>query len=100
LAFYASTPNYRGVLDLHGWTGIGEKLSDKVRRGEFADLGDAVPDEMLDAFAVSAPPDRAPAALRERYQGLVDRVSVYFPIPPAHSEARWRTFAEAFRRAG
>ena len=99
LAFYASSPNYRGLLDLHGWAGIGQKLSEKVRRGDFADLGKAVPDEMLDAFAVSAPPGRAPALLRERYRGLLDRVSVYFPIPPAHPETRWKRFTDAFRAA-
>jgi probable F420-dependent oxidoreductase len=99
IAFYASTPNYRGVLDLHGWVAIGEKLSEKVRRGEFSDLGDAVPDAMLDAFALSTTPDKAPAALQERYRGLVQRISVYFPVPAGHSEARWKRFIAEFRAA-
>ncbi len=97
IAFYASTPNYRGVLDLHGWVALGEKLSEKVRRGEFKDLGQAVPDEMLDAFSVTAPLDQAPAVLAARYRGLVQRIGVYFPIPATHTEARWKRLAESFR---
>jgi probable F420-dependent oxidoreductase len=99
IAFYASTPNYRGVLDLHGWTGIGEKLSQKVRSGDFANLADGVPEEMLHAFALVAPPDQVPAALRRRYEGIAQRTSVYFPVSGADSEAKWIAFAQAFRRA-
>jgi probable F420-dependent oxidoreductase len=100
IAFYASTPNYRGVLDLHGWAGVGEALSAKVRTGDFSGLAQAVPDEMLDTFAIVAPPEQVPARLRQRYRGLAQRVSVYFPIPADHPEQRWARFAEAFRRAG
>ncbi len=99
LAFYASTPNYRAVLDLHGWTAIGEALSQKVRSGDFATLADSVTDEMLHAFAIVAPPDQVPQALRQRYQGLVQRTSVYFPVPASDPEAKWKAFVEAFRRA-
>jgi probable F420-dependent oxidoreductase len=100
LAFYASTPNYRGVLDLHGWTAAGEALSQKVRSGDFASLAEGVSDEMLDAFAIVAPPERVPQALRQRYEGLVQRTSVYFPVPKADPEAKWKAFVDAFRKAG
>lgn len=99
LAFYASTPNYRAVLDLHGWTAIGEALSQKVRSGDFTTLADSVTDEMLHAFAIVAPPDQVPQALRQRYQGLVQRTSVYFPVPASDPEAKWKSFVEAFRKA-
>jgi probable F420-dependent oxidoreductase len=99
IAFYASTPNYRGVLDLHGWAEVGEKLSGIARAGDFKSLAAGVPDAMLDAFAVSATPDKAPAVLAERYRGLVQRIGVYFPISPSHPDARWTRFAAAFRKA-
>jgi probable F420-dependent oxidoreductase len=99
IAFYASTPNYRSVLEVHGWTAVGEELSQMVRRGEWDKLGGRVSDEMLDAFAVVAPPERLPAALAERYRGLVGRIALYQPIPKEHPEERWRTFLETFRRA-
>ncbi|MCH9044881.1 MAG: TIGR03617 family F420-dependent LLM class oxidoreductase [SAR324 cluster bacterium] len=99
IAFYASTPNYRGVLDLHGWTALGEKLSQMVRAGEWDSLAAQVTDEMLDAFAVTAPPERLPGVLRQRYEGLLGRVSLYFPIPPSDPEPPWRGFVEGFRQA-
>jgi probable F420-dependent oxidoreductase len=99
ISFYASTPNYRGVLDLHGWAGIGEKLSEQARRGEFQEMIAAVPDAMLDAFAVSTTFEHAPRVLAERYRGLVNRIGVYFPIPASHLEQRWSAFTAAFHAA-
>lgn len=99
IAFYASTPNYRGVLDVHGWAGKGEELSRLIRAGDLAAMPRLVTDEMLDAFAVTAPMDKLPDLLRERYSGLLQRVALYYPIPPDDPEGEWRAFVEAFRQA-
>ena len=37
--------------------------------------GELITDEMLDAFAVVAPPDGVAGVLRERFGDLVDRIS-------------------------
>ena len=37
--------------------------------------------------------------LRERYQGVVQRVSLYFPIPPDAPEGPWQTFTAAFKQS-
>ena len=34
VAFYASTPSYRPVLDLHGWGKVGEELGSMAARGK------------------------------------------------------------------
>jgi probable F420-dependent oxidoreductase len=34
IAFYASTPSYRAVMELHGWEDVAEKLSAHAARGE------------------------------------------------------------------
>ncbi|MTD57023.1 TIGR03617 family F420-dependent LLM class oxidoreductase [Amycolatopsis pithecellobii] len=74
-AFYASTPAYRPVLDLHGWGELGERLRQKVRHGEHDSMAELVPDEILDAFCVVAPTwPQAIAAAREKYAGVADRV--------------------------
>ena len=99
IAFYASTPNYRAVLELHGWVAIGEALSQKVRAGDFAGLGATVTDAMLDAFAISAPPEHVPRILRTRYEGLARHVSLYFPLASSDPEAKWQQFVQAFRAA-
>jgi probable F420-dependent oxidoreductase len=77
IAFYGSTPAYRPVLDLHGWGGLHEELHRRSLEGDWAGMAAAIDDEVLHTFAIVAPPDRVGAAIRERYAGLVDRVSLY-----------------------
>jgi probable F420-dependent oxidoreductase len=79
IAFYGSTPAYRPVLELHGWTALGEELHRLSLAGRWADMADAVDDEVLGTFAIVAEPDRVAAALIARYGGAVDRVSMGSP---------------------
>ncbi len=53
-------------------------------------MGGLISDGMLDEFAVVAPPDQLARRVRERYEGLLDRVSYYFPFEPGANEALWR----------
>jgi len=99
IAFYASTPNYRAFLEHHGFDALGKELSDLMRRGEFAAMPAKVPDALMEEVAVSADFDRLGGLLRRRYEGVLDRVSLYFPVPEGASEARWRGFVTAFRAA-
>ncbi|HEU5299098.1 MAG TPA: TIGR03617 family F420-dependent LLM class oxidoreductase [bacterium] len=89
IAFYASTPSYRGVLAHHGWEETGARLSVLASRGAWDRMAGEVTDEMLDAIAVVAPPDEAGAALRARYEGLAGRVSPYRAYAPADN-GWWR----------
>ncbi len=52
LAFYASTPSYRPVMDLHGWAGTAETLSAHAARGEWAEMPACITDEMLHEFCL------------------------------------------------
>lgn len=87
IGFYASTPSYRKVLDLHGWGDFGEAMNKATKEGRWDTLWQEVPDEILHEFAVVAPPDELPYKVRERYDGLLDRVGFYFPFKP-NDEAR------------
>ncbi|MGH3090432.1 MAG: LLM class F420-dependent oxidoreductase, partial [Rubrobacteraceae bacterium] len=78
-AFYASTPTYRTVLEAHGWGEVGEKLSGLAREKKWREMPFHITDEMLGAFAVEASPDEVGPALREKYEGLMDRVALYMP---------------------
>ena len=56
IAFYASTPDYAAVLELHGWD-FAEKLRGMSRRGEWGEMAAIIPDEMVAEVAVIAPID-------------------------------------------
>ena len=89
LAFYASTPSYRAVLELHGWGDLQPELGDLARRGEWKALGDAISDEVLDEFAVTGTPEDVVVDLETRWGALADRVSLYMPyeVPDATRDA-------------
>jgi probable F420-dependent oxidoreductase len=79
IAFYGSTPAYRGVLELHGWGDLQTELNALSKQGEWVKMGELIDDEMLRTFAVVAEPEDVGAELRRRYAGIVDRCSFYAP---------------------
>jgi probable F420-dependent oxidoreductase len=79
LAFYASTPAYKPVLELHGWGELHAELNRLSKRGEWDTMADLVPQEMVEAFAVVGPPDAVAPELLRRYGDMVTRVSFYAP---------------------
>jgi probable F420-dependent oxidoreductase len=79
IAFYGSTPAYRPVLDLHGWGDLQDELNRMSKQGQWDEMGRHIPDEVRDAFAVVAEPDDVPAAIADRYRGVIDRISFYMP---------------------
>ena len=82
IAFYASTPSYHKVLEIHGWKEFGERMNQMSKEGKWTEMHHEVPDEILHEIAVVAAPDELPYKVRERYEGLLDRVGYYFPFKP------------------
>ena len=80
LAFYGSTPAYRGVLEQHGWGELQNELNALSKQGEWAAMGDRITDEMLEEFAVVAEPQGVAKALAERFGGTIDRTLCTFPF--------------------
>ncbi len=89
IAFYASTPSYRVVMELHGWEATADQLRDLAQRGEWGAMGDQISDEMLETFAVVCDPAELGSALAARYEGLVDRLALYLPYSPGVDDAFW-----------
>ena len=73
LAFYASTPNYFGVLECLGLEKLHHDLHTLSREGRWKEMGAAIPKSMWDACVVEAPLHELPQAVKERYQGVYDR---------------------------
>ena len=85
IAFYSSTPAYRTVLESHGWGDLQPELNQLSKQGRWVEMGELISEEMLDTFAVVGTPDRIVPMIRERFAGLVDRVTLDFSFAPADS---------------
>lgn len=89
LAFYGSTPSYKGVFDVHGWGDLQPQLQQKVREGKLHEGTALFTDEMLAAFAVKAPFEGLAAALKAKYEGVVARLGFYLPVIGTGQEDDW-----------
>lgn len=89
VAFYGSTPAYRGVFDIHGLTDLGIKLHEASRKGQWNEMAAMVPDDVLDLFAVRATYDKLADAVADRFGGIADTVSVDF-LPEDDEKTRRR----------
>lgn len=83
IAFYGSTPAYAGVLEHHGWDDLQPELNRLSKQGQWAEMGELITDDVLEAFAVVAPPDRVAQGLLDRWGGTIDRMSFYAPYAAA-----------------
>lgn len=95
IAFYGSTPSYKGVLELHGWHGLHEELNALSKKGGWAEMGALITDEILNTFAVVAEPEGIAAELHRRYGDVIDRVSFYAPYKS--DPARWSNVLAALK---
>ena len=94
IAFYASTPSYRPVMALHGWEDIAEKLSAHAARGEWAEMPTLITDDMLGEFCLLTREDRLVEELKQRYNGIADRLSLYTAFLPGERDDWWKKLIE------
>jgi probable F420-dependent oxidoreductase len=87
IAFYGSTPAYRGVLEMHGWGGLQDELNTLSKQGEWAKMGTLIDDEILNTFAVVGEPEQVAPELSRRYGDVIQRISFYAPY--ASNPDRW-----------
>jgi len=92
ISFYASTPTYRPVMAHQGWGEVADQLRDLSRKGEWAEMPTLISEEMLGVFATIASRRDLAAALKERYAGIADRITLYLPYLPGERDDFWRTF--------
>ena len=95
IAFYGSTPAYRPVLEIHGWGGLQDELNALSKQGRWVEMGDLIDDEILNTFAVVAPPDEVAPELGRRYADVISRISFYAPY---ESDAeQWRAVVDGIK---
>lgn len=96
IAFYASTPSYRAVMELHGWEDVAEKLSAHAARGEWAEMPTLITDDMLGEFCLLTDEDRLAQDLKQRYDGVADRLALYTAFLPGEKDEWWKKLMEQF----
>lgn len=104
IAFYASTPSYKSVMDLHGWGETAQKLSGFAAKGEWAEMPMLITDEMLNEFCLITTQENLADDLKKRYDGpstgsgqrIADRLTLYTPFVPGERDEWWRGLARAF----
>jgi probable F420-dependent oxidoreductase len=79
IAFYGSTPAYRGVLEAHGWGGLQDELNAMSKQGQWEEMGTLIDDEILNTFAVVGEPEAVAPELLKRYGDCISRLSFYTP---------------------
>ena len=97
IAFYASTRTYEPVLAIHGWEAIAQELHEKSLDGDWNGMTRLITDEILDAVAVTGTYEEIGRKLRERYAGLLDRVTLYQPYKALGDESRLAALAKEFK---
>jgi probable F420-dependent oxidoreductase len=95
IAFYASTPAYRGVLALYGWEQVGEELSRLARERRWDEMARHVSDEMLREFSVAGRPSEVAQEIVRRYRGLLESVCISAPFDGR--SPWWGEFVRSFR---
>jgi probable F420-dependent oxidoreductase len=95
IAFYASTPAYRPVLDLQGQGALQPELTRLSREGRWQDMGAAIDDELLRAVAVVGGPEEVGRGLSTRWAARATRITLYAPY--RSDPAIWPRVLQAIR---
>lgn len=98
VAFYASTPAYRGVLEVAGLGDLGDALGRHAVRGRWGEMGRLVPDDFLEQVATVGPATSVADDLLARWGSRVDRLGV--SDPGGDPAAAWEVLAALVARRG
>ncbi|MFN8104661.1 MAG: TIGR03617 family F420-dependent LLM class oxidoreductase [Acidimicrobiia bacterium] len=98
IAFYGSTPAYAKVFECEGWDGLQPQLQQLMRSRDMAKMSALITDEVLDRFCVRAPFDSLADAIRDKYEGKIDRLGFYMPIIGGGQEKEWGRVIEDLSR--
>jgi probable F420-dependent oxidoreductase len=78
VAFYATTPSYKAILELHDRGSLPRDLRRAFVNRDLDRMAALIDDELLDAIAIAGRPDEAADRLRA-WEGVADRVVLGVP---------------------
>lgn len=88
IAFYGSTPAYKGVLDAIGAGELQGELNTMSKQGRWQEMGTLIGDDLLNAFGVMGEPKDIAPQMLARYGSFVDRTSASFPVSDPEERRR------------
>ncbi len=88
IAFYGSTPAYKGVLDAIGVGDLQAELNTLSKQGRWDEMGTLISDEMVEAFGVVGEPKDIAGQMLARYAQFADRTSASFPVADAEERQK------------
>ncbi len=94
VAFYGSTPAYRGVLEHHGWGDLHDELHHLSTSQRWDDMTALVEDGILAELVVVADATTLAAAVHQRWHGLLDAVRLN--VPYDDDPATWAPVVRQF----
>lgn len=101
IAFYGSTRNYGFMFDMLGFDDTSARINEKLKAGDLPGMAALITDEMLDHYAVTSTWDDLASALADKYDGIADRLILYFAEEAAAADpnalARFGEVAAALR---
>ena len=80
LAFYVSTPAYRGAFDRYGLEDLANELAQLSKAQRWNEMAGRIDDGVLDKWVLIATYDRLADAVNNRYGHLVDRIELSIPV--------------------
>ena len=95
ISFYGTTPSYASVFEHHGYTELGRQLNGLLREGQLDAMAAAIPAALLEKIAIVDAPGNIGKRLRERYDGVLNRVSLYRSMGGDGEFNRWRELIDA-----
>ncbi len=93
IAFYASTRTYRGIMELHHWGDVCDRLHALSVKGDWGRMSPEVGEEMLDEFVVEGTWKEIGEVMKKKYGTLVDRFRLYMPFD---GEEKWKSLVAGF----
>ena len=88
IAFYGSTPAYKGVLDAIGVGDLQAELNTLSKQGRWDEMGTLISDEMVEAFGVVGETKDIAGQMLARYAQFADRTSASFPVADAEERQK------------
>ena len=74
---------YRPVLEIHGWGDLQPELNALSKQGRWQEMGTLIDDDVLHTIAACGTPAEVAAHIRDRVDGISDRICLYQPGPVA-----------------